>query len=66
MIIVLDDEVVGELTDDGEIVTEDLWLKKLADRIKRRQLAVYGVRRAARGNIFIWLRSKKVIPSTIV
>ena len=35
MKIVLDDKVVGQLTDDGEIVTEDMWLRELASKIKQ-------------------------------
>lgn len=38
MKIVIDKEVVGELTDDGEIIANDIWLQKLADRIRRQKL----------------------------
>ncbi len=36
--IVIDKDVVGELTDDGDIITDDIWLKKLAFRIKGQKL----------------------------
>jgi len=37
MKIVIDKEVVGELTDDREIITEDICLKRLADTMRKRR-----------------------------
>jgi len=37
MKIVVDKEVVGELTDDGEIITDDICLNRLADTMKKRR-----------------------------
>jgi hypothetical protein len=36
--IVIDKDVVGELTEEGEIITNDLWLQKLADKIRCQKL----------------------------
>lgn len=58
MKILIDEEVVGELTEDGEIETEDLWLKDLVasidikalttqQTIKSEKYGLYGVMRKA-------------------
>ena len=49
MKIVIDKDVVGELTDDGDIITDDIWLKKLACRIKRQKLTDLGSRKTEHG-----------------
>ena len=49
MKIVLDRDIIGELTDDGDIITDDIWLKKLADRINRQKLTDLRSRKTEHG-----------------
>lgn len=49
MKIVIDKDVIGELTDDGEIITSDTWLQKLADKIHRQKLTDLRSRKTKRG-----------------
>ena len=50
MKIVIDKDVVGKLTDDGEIITSDIWLQKLADRIRRQKLIDLRSRKTGHGH----------------
>jgi len=38
MKIVINEDTVGELSDEGEITTDDIWLMKLANKIRRQKL----------------------------
>lgn len=49
MKILIDKDIVGELTDDGEIITNDIWLKKLADKIKHQELTDLRSRKTKHG-----------------
>lgn len=50
MKIVIDKDVVGELTDDGEIITNDIWLQKLASRIRHQKLTDLQSRKTVHGH----------------
>ena len=63
--IVINDEVVGELTDDGEIKTDDIQLKKLADRISRQNLTDLRSRKAKRHHYFYLTTVKKSEPGYV-
>ena len=62
MNIVINDEVVGELTDDGKIKTDDIWLKKLADKISRKNLTDLRSRRTKNEHYFYLTKVKKGDP----
>jgi len=49
MKILIDKDIVGELSDDGEIVTNDIWLKKLANKRKHQKLTMLRVRKTKHG-----------------
>ena len=59
---VIDKDVVGELTDDGEIITDDIWLKKLSGRIKKRKLTDLRSRKVKQGHYFYLTAVKKGDP----
>lgn len=65
MKIVINDDDVGELTNDGEIVTDDIWLKKLADKIKRRKLTDLRSRETKQGHYFYLTTVKKGDPGYV-
>jgi hypothetical protein len=62
MNIVINDEVVGELTDDGEIITNYVWLQILEDRITRHNLTDLRGRKAKKDHYFYLLPVKKGDP----
>jgi len=66
MKIVIDKDVIGELTDDGEIITDDIWLKKPSDRIKKRK--PMDLRRAWEKGVHTinWFKFLRVILATLV
>lgn len=59
MKIVLGSEVVGELTDDGEIMTEDVWLKKLRTAIKHHKLEDLRSKKGKEGLYFYVVKLQK-------
>lgn len=52
MKIVIDKDVIGELTDDGEIITSDTWLQKLADKTRRQKLTDLRSKKTKQGHYF--------------
>ena len=65
MKIVINEDVVGELSDDGEIITDDIWLKKLAASIKRRKLTDLRSRETKQGHYFYRTTVKKGDPGYV-
>ena len=63
MKIVIDKDVVWELTDDGEIITDDIPLKKLAASIKHRTLSDLISKKGNKGHYFYIAKVKKSDPN---
>lgn len=51
---------VGELSDDGEITTDDIWLMKPSNKIRRQKLTDLRTRRAKQGHYSYLITVKKV------
>jgi len=66
MKILIDKDIVGNLTDDGEIVTNDIWLKKLANKIKHEKLTMLRSRKTKHGLHGYLVTVKKGILATLV
>ena len=63
MKIVIDEDIVGELSDDGEITTDDPSLMKLANKIRRQKPTDLRSRRTKQGTYFYSITVKKGDPS---
>jgi len=62
MKIVINDEVVGELTEYGEIITDDIYLKELADKIGGQNPVNLRSRRTKQCHYFYIAETKKGDP----
>jgi len=62
MKIVINDEVLGEFTDDGEIVTDDIWLKKLANKISNQKLTDFRTKKTKQGHYSYIVKATKGNP----
>ena len=66
MKIVINEDTVGELSDDGEITTDDIWLMKLANKIRRQKLTDLRTKRTKQGHYSYLITVKKGDPATLV
>ena len=63
MKIVIDEDIVGELSDHGEITTDDPCLMKLANKIRRQRLTDLKSKGTKQGTYFYLITVKKGDPS---
>lgn len=62
MKIVIDEDIVGELSNDGEITTDDPCLTKLTNKIRRQKLTDLRHKRTKHGTYYYFITVKRGDP----
>jgi len=65
MKIAIDEDVIGGLSDDGEITADDPCLMKLANKIRRQKLTDLRSRRTRQGTYFYSITVKRDDPGYV-